>query len=315
MQNSIFPEGYKLPQQTAENLKDDILDIDPYDINHPRSMINKVPNWLRERMQGQLMMEYMRMDEEKLQEIVKPTLTINRLRTAFWYEYEKLFAKYGSSYNSHSDHGLSIHRVCSGICSVSYFMYDVARNDAYLAWISHPPLNYEKSMQEALTHGLDRVREILNLPMLEYKFTKDGLPCVDPCTNQPVMIANEKVANIILKTVAFIDLRIKGAIPQQIQQNINRNSINYNVRDANSRVTVDVEALDSKLLTIEDLDSKIKELSNETNDLINDPKYDKSETMYLRKEQEAGLKAHAIENKLHPQHPVPEINKKDLIQQ
>jgi len=283
-----------------ENKKrfNNIQKTDPYAESNKSSMINMAPPWLQARMRSEGMMKYMELPEEELEKLVKPSLTLKRLRTNFWREYEMIHRNYGRT--SHQENNISIYRICVGICTNDFFANKIAPNDLLLAWIIRPPVNYEVAMEEALQHGLDRMREILNFPLYKRKFNKDGLPVVDKFTGEQVLEPDEKIANIMLKTVAFLDLRVKGAIPQKIhqytQQQINRQSVNYNVRPgANSTVTVDVDKLDNKLLSIDDLDDRIKKLSKETEELLEDPKYSGSEKNMLRNQMEGELEQHITE--------------------
>jgi len=272
-------------------------DIDPYDTDNPKSMINMVPDWIKSRMLNETMRKLAYLSDEELEAEVKPNLSLKRLRTAFWAQYDNLHNS--PMRNNKNFNKIGIFKMCMGICTTQYFMEKIARNDFMLAYIIRPPLDYDNAMQESLQHGLNRVREILNFPLYEPRFNKDGLPIVDKHTGEQVMSPNEKIANLILKTVAFLDLRIKGATVQKIHQvsdqNITRRSLNMNVKSGNRVVTVDPNALDDKLLTIEDLDAKIRSLSNETNALVNDPRYTVAENRVIEQDASLQMDAHAKE--------------------
>jgi len=291
--------AYSFYHEENKRKFNDIQKTDPYAESNKNSMINMAPPWLQARMRTEGMMKYMELPEEELEKLVKPNLTLKRLRTTFWREYEMLHRNFGRA-PATLENKISIYRICVGICTNEFFANKIAPNDLFLAWIIRPPVNYEVAMEEALQQGLDRMREILNFPLYKRKFNKDGLPVVDKFTGEQILEPDEKIANIVLKTVAFLDLRVKGAIPQKIhqysQQQINRQSVNYNVRPgANSTVTVDVEKLDNKLLSIDDLDDRIKKLSKETEELLEDPKYNRGERKMLCDQTEGELEQHITE--------------------
>lgn len=277
---------------------DGVQTVDAYDTENKYSMIKMAPEWLRERMLHPAIKELMLLDEEDLSARVRPNLTLKRLRTAFWHEYEHLHRNYGRI--AADKNKISMHRVATGVCTLEYLTEKIMPNDLYVAWIIRPPVNYENAMEEALQHGLNRMREILNFPLYKAKYNRDGLPIVDKYSGEVVYEPDATIANLMLKTVAYLDLRIKGATTQKIhqisQQQISRQNINYNVRNgANDRVTVDMGKLDDKLLTIDDLDTKIAALSKETQDIIDNPSFTNKEIKSLHKQSENELDEHTIE--------------------
>lgn len=295
--------GYDFGYEPKQDFQEELNAIDPYDTDHKNSMINLVPKWLKARLLNPTVKSLMSLAEEDLELKVKPNLTLQRLRSAFWYEYERIQSAHGR--HRRHEHNIGVYRMCNGICTSQYFMEKVARNDYYIAWIIRPPLDYDKALQESLQHGLNRVREILNFPLYDKKFTKDGVPVVDKFTGEQVESPNHATANLLLKTVAFLDLRVKGAIPQKIQQytqqQITRQSVNYNVKPHNKPgevVTVDVNALDNKLLTIEDLDDRIRQLSSETDTMVNNPQYTRNEHKDIVAKTEVELDKHAVDNQI-----------------
>lgn len=288
----IVDEPLLLGSGEREFSGDDLAEIYPFDETNPRSMINKVPPWIKKRMLNPTVKELLQKPEEELNELVKPTLTIKRLRTSFWYEYERIHRNYGRVVNKETT--LSVQRMCTGICTADYFQSYVMRNDYLLAYVLRPPLNYDMAMNEALTQGLGRLREILEFPLYQKKFNKDGLPVCDKHTGKQVQIPDVPVANLMLKTVAFLDLRIKGAIPQTINQQVK--SVSYNLNQNQNHNTPASGRIEDKLMTIEDLDAKIALLSVEANKLVSDPRFDQKEINYLNKQSNEGIEKHAEKN-------------------
>lgn len=292
-----------------------IYNVDPYDMDHPKSMINMVPSWLKARMMSKSISELMSLSEEQLKAHVKPNLTLNRLRTSFWHEYERSHKAHGRYIQGHANIGL--YRMCLGICTVQYFMDKIAKNDYYLAWIIRPPLNYDMAMQEALEYGLSRLREVLDFPLYKPKYNKDGIPITNSVTEQPVLEPDEKIANIVLKTVAFLDLRVKGSIPKQINQNIRsqNQNMNINTQVPNEYIPAASRPVDIATLSIEDIDKKIAQIEGETRTLMNDPKLGVAEYNTVIDQSQEELDEHTVENNLDDRMsdlpvPIPENSKK-----
>lgn len=281
-------------QKTGDPLA--ISNVEPYDTDHPKSMINSVPLWLKQRMTHPDVMELMSWSEEELVDRIRPNLTLKRLRSAFWYEYERLHSNHGRP--TIHEKQIGVYRMCQGICTSQYFMEKVAKNNYYLAWIIRPPVNYLKALNESLEYGLDRMREILNFPLYKKKFTKEGLPITDKQTGAQVEEPDNQTANMVLKTVAFLDLRVKGAVPLKIHQVTQQQNLNYNVNAGDSRVQVDAEKLDMNLLSIEDLDKKIAGLTEDTRKLIDNPGFTVPELQNVKKQSEDELSEHEVENGL-----------------
>ena len=87
-------------------------------------------------------------------------------------------------------------------------------------------------MEEALAYGIERLREILELPMFDKKGRVDG-----------------KAAELILKTVALLDQRVKGSVVQRAEVR----SLNVNMNSAAS-------SLEQKQLmgNVEEMEARMK---------------------------------------------------------
>ena len=290
---------YKDYTVTSKYNPDTLFDVDVLDTEHPQSMVNLVPTWLAKRMLSEGMKHYISMSEDELEAMVRPNVTLKRLRSSFWYEFERIHRNYGR-WPTKRENNIGIFRICNGVCTTQYFMDKISRNDLYLAWIIRPPLNYEKAMNEALEHGISRLREILNLPLYQTRLDRHGMPVVDSATQEVVQEPNDKIANIILKTVAFLDLRIKGSVPQRIHQitqsQIESKQITMNITKddnvAKTPIDVDFKEIDEKLLTIDDLDKRIAQLSSETEELIDSPKFNQAERGIVIQDEMDGMDKH-----------------------
>lgn len=171
--------------------------------------------------------ELLDVSEEDLHEkCPDPSATTMQLRRMFWLEYDRAIE---------TRMLMDMSRVYIGVCSRQGF-YKIIQNHAQLAWIVNPPKEYTLETEELLALGLRQVREILKLPL------KNSLGFVDT-----------KLAEVKLKAVMMLDMRLKGAYVQrslQVSHNINENTT------TNIEATMDGD----KALHI---DEKIKQLELE----------------------------------------------------
>jgi hypothetical protein len=152
----------------------------------------------------------------------RPTATEARIRLAFWQEYERTQMKHAFQ--------MQVKNIYAGVCTHQHFYTRVLQRPEILAWMLMPPASYQVAMEEALNFGVERLREILELPIM--------LPNGKPDTS---------TASLILKTVAFLDMRVKGAI---VQKNLNVN------------VSTDSRSIEDKIkeFSMDELDRKIARL-------------------------------------------------------
>ena len=88
-----------------------------------------------------------------------PSVSDNRIRLKFWMEYDECITNYNRAMN--------LKRIAAGTTSYEYFIIHFLKNCYRVAWMLMPPANYKSRMVEALDFGLDQMREILNLPLLD----------------------------------------------------------------------------------------------------------------------------------------------------
>jgi hypothetical protein len=193
----------------------------------PRAVVNLVPTKVAEALEAGLAArpELFEMEERELKKNVLPTPTDNQLRLAFWNEYNQAQEEARS---------MKMVAVYARICSAQYF------HDAYLAkaekvaWLLCPPAHYVTVMEEALTFGIGKLRDILDMDLVG----KNGT-------------INVKLGELQAKIVAMLDLRVKGAIPAK---NLN---LNFNAggspADVNKALTTN---------SMEEIERRIKELES-----------------------------------------------------
>lgn len=193
--------------------------IDP---ENPRSLINIAPKGVADLM-GRLDKKYYAMSEKQLKTLLSDDPTLNRLRISFWKEYDAAQSQMRDMLWS------NISRLMQArpISFSAYF-----HRPEILAYILCPPASYDAFLEEALSHGMSRIREILDLPLRD----ENGR-------------VNAKVGELILKAAAFLDLRTHGGFLQ---------------KSVHAEVGLGLNSI-KKLadqLSIEEIDKKIKELES-----------------------------------------------------
>jgi len=153
-----------------------------------------------------------------------PTATDNRLRLSFWGEYESACT---------TGRHMNISNVCAGTISTSYFVQRYVTTPEKLAWLLMPPVKYDVLVTEALSHGLMRLREMLDMPI--HETDKHGNIKISP-----------KLLEMKLKIVAMLDMRMKGAF---VERKINVN-VQRSVKEEVNRINM--EELDAQLEKLED---------------------------------------------------------------
>ncbi len=194
------------------------------DLEHPRSVVNLVPEAVANAIM-RLPDEYVDKGEDELQLIFKerqwaPSTLDDRIRFSFWKEYDNAQTNIRQMVMTH---------VYYGLCSRESF-YVMIQNKQRVAWMLCPPADYMLAAEEALTYGLEQLRDILARPHVSMVGTVDS-----------------KAAGVKLEIVKMLDARVKGAIIQTTRNlNVNMN--------ANKPVV--------QAPRIEDIDQKIKELED-----------------------------------------------------
>jgi hypothetical protein len=202
------------------------------DQSHPRSVVNLVPVAVANAIL-RLPEDYVDKDEDTLRIIFeerqwKPSTLDDRIRFSFWKEYDSAQSNVRQMIMTH---------VYYGLCSRESF-YLLIQNKQRVAWMVCPPADYMLAAEEALTYGLEQLRDILSRPHVSMVGTVDA-----------------KAAGVKLEIVKMLDSRVKGAIIQTTRNlNVNMN--------ANKPVVTAPK--------IEDIDQKIKELEDQLKSL-NDP--------------------------------------------
>lgn len=201
----------------------DILPIHgSLDFSNPRSLVSIAPSFVKKALID-IPIQYLEMNEYELEKIVDTNPFINRVRSAFWQEYERAQGEMRQMNGSY---------IAQTVGTLEAYIKKLFKDEKIAAWILCPPTSYGIFLDEALEFGLKRLRDnVLTLPI------------VDPETGE-VCVKN---AELITKVVAFLDMRKNGAVVQKTM-NLNVNTTKNDIKDVHSHMS----ALD--------LDKKIKEL-------------------------------------------------------
>jgi len=227
------------------------IEVEYYNKDNDRSVYNMVSPRIQEKLKRLSVQELLLTDEWELKEIIKPTPTLNRLRISFWREFDRAQTK---------NTDMKMVKVYAGICPKEQFERYLD-NDNHTVWILKPPVDYVNAMEEALMFGIDRLREILEIPLVQTRHIKlrdaDGADYLDTYEE-----FDPKTAELLIKTVAMLDMRVKGALVQKVEQKVIAENRNVN---ANLTATVSVEKKETVeeaalQIGVEDLDGEIKRL-------------------------------------------------------
>lgn len=160
----------------------------PYDLDDPRSLYNIVPAWLRDNIDS-ITNEHFFEKEDVLRRISGADARLNRIRMAFWQEYDEA---------QHLMRNMDILNVSRGVGVSLAFLKHIFSQQTKLAFVLCAPTTYDVFLDEACNRGLSRLSEIIDIPL----YDGEGKP-------------DHKSMELVLKAVAFIDMRKNGGIVQK----------------------------------------------------------------------------------------------------
>ena len=204
---------------------------DPFDEANPRSLCNMVPRKVREAiLNPELPRHYLQMPESQflihLEKYLEPR--DYRIRLAFWDEYNAAIAE---------DRVMRIDQFVVKVTNIAYFYRIFLQNKYKVIFLLQPPGSYKINMRELLHFGLNRMREIISLPLMD----KKGQP-------------NVHLIREMIKIFALADARVQGAVKQTID--INQKSLNVDMTLKEARKLSEggsnpVDALDAEIKRLE----------------------------------------------------------------
>ena len=210
-------------------------ELDFYAPGNPHALVNLLPDKVREAVK-RIPVNYLTMEERKLQVEANAGETERLLRTSFWEEY---------TLATDNKRNMSIDKVYTGACSREFFYRYIVANPLKLAYLVRPMKAYMLRMKELLDLAQDQMREIMLLPILD----KKGVP-------------NTKLIAEKVKIMILTENRVKGTVVQKIATQSKNLHVHTN---ADGKLeTVDVEA------EIASVESQLAKLRGETRTLTLD---------------------------------------------
>lgn len=212
------------------------LDLSPdhsmLDETNPRSLISIVPECLVPVIKA-CRKQYPKLflhNEKLLRQKIKVDDRDEKIRLNFWEEYNQAQA---------SMRPMKVNGIISGVCfSETWSTYYLRRLDK-IAFMLCPPKNYSLAMRNVLNKGVDRLLEIMELPITDAA----GKPNIPAITQ-------------ILKVFQLVDMRVKGAIVQRLQ--IQQHSLNFNTDVSADYAKAQADRLNSMSLDqLEELDKRL----------------------------------------------------------
>lgn len=170
---------------------------------NPTSVISSLPPDLQEYVQA-IPDELLEWSEAELEAKLKPTTSLIRLRHNFWHEMDRKLANVGS-YKDIKSKYVRIDEVCVGAGDRALFRKLLKSDPFAAAYIFLRPASYERALAAAHATGLERITKILQVEAVTTN--PDGTFKID-----------HKTAALQLKIYEMLDLRLKGAPTQRIEQ-------------------------------------------------------------------------------------------------
>jgi len=206
------------------------------DKSNSRSIINLVKNTAFEHAVMAVPDELFLLDEKEIQKKARVNVTDDFIKTSFWNEYDLAQAKAKN---------MTLENVYVRCCSRDYFFKQFLSNSYKVAWLLTPPPNYQVMLDTLLSRGLQRLYEILSLPLENTYIDNKG--------NAHTEI-DAKIAHVIYQITKDIDIRVKGAIPQIVastSRNVNVN-LTGEVPQEQMTQTTNMEEVDAELRRLEE---------------------------------------------------------------
>ena len=152
----------------------------------------------------------------------EPTEWDMRLRLSFWDEF--YFAQRNGT-------KMNVERACRGVVDKSYITRIIAQPKKLVYILTHPE-SYTSSLRLIHRRSLQRMKEIIELPMTNKK-------------GEPI----PSVINAIIKVTEMADVRLKGAVPQRMQIDSRTMSVNVdNPLDLTKMSIEQLEQLERKMV-------------------------------------------------------------------
>lgn len=210
--------------------------------DNPRSVVNISPKSIVDAVARAMaeIPEYFELDERRLYNKLRadactPNPTDNRLRIKFWQEYESA---------QEAGRRIILGNVVAGVCTQAVLNHYL-KNPRKVAWLLTPPASYVTVAEEALTFGLERMRDILEM---------------DPMG--PDGKLNTKLMELQAKIVTMLDNRLKGGVVQRVEQK----TVGLNISTSSKEV-----AAMAMEMSMDEIEKRIKTLEAQERRALNLP--------------------------------------------
>lgn len=230
-------KNLKLPAELAADQQSH--DIIFWDEANPRSLVSILPDLYATKLKDMKFEhpDYFGLEERDLAKLIRekkslrPSPTVNRIRLKVWQEYDNA---------QMNQTKMDSKKFYAGICDMETFD-GIIRYAHNLAWIFCPPANYMTMMEEGLLFGIERLRDILELPV-----------------EMPGGQINSRLAELQAKIVMMFDERVKGAVPKHLK--IDQETKNLHLHATEKGVKTKLEELSEQELqrTLENLRKREK---------------------------------------------------------
>jgi hypothetical protein len=188
--SAILPAVHRI---IPEGIEEIVRGASIFDRGDPDSVFNRSPPRIKAAIElletSKSGMKWVLAGPKEIRQTLKPDVSLSRLRISFWEEYARAIDR---------DRLIREDFVYAQICVLEGFSEIIADPERF-GYILNQPHNYKKATEELLSTGLDRLRDILELPLVNSKGQV-----------QPAVIGG------ILKAVEMLDRRVKGAVMQKV---------------------------------------------------------------------------------------------------
>lgn len=277
-ENKLPPTATEVLPATAdpESHQKNLLDVVPYAMVQ---YIEKIPPELFEMTETELEQycypKHRRQDTKGTRNAPESVYqTDTKLRLAFWNEYERAVTV-GRRMQAQFIFGQTIHS--------QNFYKRVCSDPKRLAWVICPPGDYQARLTNSLNEGIKRLDEIFRMPIAQTTCRchygcvckhPDGLTRIQcknegiqiPCACKPSCICppkyDSRVADVILKALEKVEMRVKGAVIQKIDER--RMQVNLFGKVSQDRQETDEKELPQLPTNMDDIERRIKELEQQT---------------------------------------------------
>lgn len=204
----------------SRHIPDDDPRLQLFDYENPRSLINLAPESMVEGIRECMrrMPKLLICTEGVIKDTLKPDERDDIVRMRFWEEYNHCSAPTVPTKMSLTP--------IRGFVNPKVFHKVYTNNRWKLAWIITPPKSYAETMRRILDYSMDRLLEVVRLPIM----LPDGTP-------------DYKLIEKIIKIAQITDLRVKGAIPQTIRMDQRNLNLNVDATKSQPALGVSVEQL------------------------------------------------------------------------